>query len=132
MNQYLNFNSHHPVQQKLGVVNTLFHRCNSIVTKKDDKKEEKKLLRTALSKCGFPDWALRENSPLPYCQGTSERLKRVLNKVGVTVAFKPITTICKLLCYPKDKTDKLQKCGTVYEINCSQCNAHISVKPKEP
>ena len=147
-NQYLNFNSHHPVQQKLGVVNTLFHRCNNIITKEEDKKDEKKLLRTALNKCGFPDWALREKPPqltednitdntqeegthgqhgdmvvLPYCQGTAERLKRVLNKVGVTVAFKPITTIRKLLCHPKDKTDKLQKCGTVYEINCSQCNA---------
>ncbi len=33
--QYLSFNSHHPLHEKLGVIRTLLDRCQNIVT--DDK-----------------------------------------------------------------------------------------------
>jgi hypothetical protein len=36
--QYLNFNSQHPLQHKLSVVRTLLTRCSRIVTEADDKK----------------------------------------------------------------------------------------------
>ena len=52
--QYLNFESHHILGQKLGVVKTLFDRCDSIVTTEEDRKEEKGNLCKALKNCGFP------------------------------------------------------------------------------
>ena len=38
--QYLNFASHHPKHQKLGVARTLMHRCETITSEEGDKKEE--------------------------------------------------------------------------------------------
>ena len=57
--QYLHFTSHHPLHQKLGVVRTLQHRCDSIVTKSEDKVAERKHLAGALRTCGYPTWSLR-------------------------------------------------------------------------
>ncbi len=38
LEEYLSFNSHHPLHQKLGVIRTLLDRCQNIVT--DDKDKE--------------------------------------------------------------------------------------------
>ncbi|KAI0238072.1 hypothetical protein LSAT2_011287 [Lamellibrachia satsuma] len=46
--KYLNFASHHPKHQKLGVVRTLMHRCETITSEEGDKKEEVEHLRGAL------------------------------------------------------------------------------------
>ena len=39
---------------------------------------------------------------IPYIQGTSEKIRRVLNEAGVKVAMKPIHTIGRILPSPKD------------------------------
>ena len=49
--QYLNFASHHPKHQKLEVVRTLMHRCETITSEEGDKKEEVEHLREALRVC---------------------------------------------------------------------------------
>ena len=36
--QYLNFESHHPLQHKLGIIRTLYDRCYNIVTDPKDAK----------------------------------------------------------------------------------------------
>ena len=59
-NQYLNFASHHPKHQKLGVVRTLMNRCETITSEEGDKKEEVEHLRGALRVCGYPFWALNK------------------------------------------------------------------------
>ena len=51
--QYLNFASHHPKRQKLGVVRTLMNRCEMITSEEGDKKEEVEHLRGALSVLGL-------------------------------------------------------------------------------
>ncbi|XP_072051992.1 uncharacterized protein [Amphiura filiformis] len=56
--QYLQFDSNHPLIQKLGVVKTLFHRAETIVTKESEKKAEQDHLRKALHHCGFKNWAI--------------------------------------------------------------------------
>ena len=38
--QYLNYKSHHPLHQKMGVIRTLFDRKDRIVTEDDDKLQE--------------------------------------------------------------------------------------------
>ncbi|XP_072028085.1 uncharacterized protein [Amphiura filiformis] len=53
--QYLNFRSHHPLHQKLGVVRTLLHRKNKIVTEEQDKVEEETHIKGALQNCGYPE-----------------------------------------------------------------------------
>ena len=56
--QYLDFQSQHPLHHKLGVIRTLMDRMENIVTEEQDKKEEELRIRTALTHCGYPKWAL--------------------------------------------------------------------------
>ena len=39
--QYLNFSSHHPLHQKMGVIHTLLDRYKTLVTKEADKRKER-------------------------------------------------------------------------------------------
>ena len=60
---------------------------------------------------------------LPYVQGLSEKIGRVLKQQKVKVAYKPQLTINNLFPCPKelDVSDR-QKSGIVYKIHCTQCN----------
>ena len=46
--QYLNFDSSHPLEYKRGVVKILMHRVNTIVSDERDKVEEKSYAKTGL------------------------------------------------------------------------------------
>ena len=54
--QYLNFN--HPVDHTLGVIHTLYHWVDTVVTDGLDRQVEKSHVNSALTKCGYPKWAL--------------------------------------------------------------------------
>ncbi len=59
-NLYLSFNSHLPLHQKLGVIHTLFHRCQNIVTNDKDKEIEEIHITEALQRCGYPRWCFNK------------------------------------------------------------------------
>ena len=142
--QYLNFASHLPKHQKLGVVRTLMNRCETITSEEGDKKEEVEHLREALRVCGYPSWALnkvtdsskkkknnkktndrnyRSQVVIPYVEGVSERVHRVLKKYGVATAMRPHTTLRRLLVHPKDKVELEEQGELVYQIPCKNCGA---------
>ena len=58
--QYLNFSSHHPLHQKLGVIKTLLDRCNNIVTDPEDRRKEEEYITKAFQECGYPKWTIRK------------------------------------------------------------------------
>ena len=58
--QYLNFNSHHPIEHKLSVVRTLVHRNQSLISEDDDRKHEDQHVKTVLRSCGYPDWTFKK------------------------------------------------------------------------
>ena len=137
--QYLNFASNHPLEHKLGVIQTLFHRAESVITDPDSVSKEKDHIEQALEKCGYPQWAFNRikepkkpkpsangnNSTttkgqvvLPYVKGISEALRRNFNKYGIRVCFKPTRTLRQYLVSPKDKTEKKDINGPVYMIPC--------------
>ncbi len=146
-NQYLNFKSNHPLHQKLGVIRTLLHRVDSIVTEEEDKEEEIKVVCEALSNCGYPAWAMErvkremvtpknitdQNSDrkqsksrgsvvVPYVKDLSETLTRVFKEYGIQVCIKPTQTLRASLVAPKDKLKKEDICGPIYYIPCSDQN----------
>ena len=53
--QYLNFNSHHPLHQLLEVVRTLFDRANSLITTEEDILTEINNIKAALKLCDYLD-----------------------------------------------------------------------------
>ena len=55
-------------------------------------------------------------------QGTSERIRRVLNEAGVGVAMRPVKTIRHILPSPKDPYTTEDKTCVVYQIPCSDCD----------
>jgi len=110
---YLQFTSHQPVDHKLGVVRTLRHRANTIISNPELRADEADHIKKALSISGYPRWTWhcknshkvpRETSrgpgqpaqknfiTIPYVQGISEPLGRVIRKAGVTVHFRPYYT----------------------------------------
>ena len=103
-----------------GVIRTLFDRKNNIVTEEDDKIEEKKV-QEALATCGFPKWTFekvknqmkqktskkvtkkkddtnkcRGMTVLPYVNGVTEKISRVMKSYNVAAASKPHTTLRSL------------------------------------
>ena len=116
------------------------------MTDPSDKEVEIQHIKHVLSANGYKDWSLeipnqqdkaarREakeaSNPttpsssigLPYIKGLSEELQRIYHHHGVGVYHKPYNTIRSLLVHPKDKTDKKDKCGVVYNVPCGapQC-----------
>ncbi|XP_072048298.1 uncharacterized protein [Amphiura filiformis] len=110
--QYLQFSSHHPLHQKLGVVRTLLDRSESLVTEETDRQKEETNIREALSGCGYPDWSIKkvkqnratpktkttsknkddsEKSKgmvvVPYVEGLTERISRVFKKHGFSYRY---------------------------------------------
>ena len=148
--QYLNFKSHHPLQNKLGVVRTLLDRCNNIITEEKDKETEETHIEDALNKCGYPNWTInkirksihQKNSQpstvrkqqekrnkehrmkgmvvLPYIKGTTEAIPRVMTQHQIGMSVKPHRTLRNELVHPKDKIDN-KKSQVVYEIPCKNC-----------
>ena len=59
---------------------------------------------------------------LPYVQGTTEPIKRIVNNYNVDVTLKPHQTIDNLFPKPKDPVPKDQVCGVIYSIPCKDCN----------
>ena len=140
--QYLQFESNHPLIQKLGVVKTLFHRASSNITKESDKAAEDQHLRQALNSCGYNNWAIEKalklgekdskptehNKNLPgkgvsttisYHGDLSEKLKRIYKDYNISTHFKPTNTIRQVLVHPKDKQPKGHQSGIVYDVQCA-------------
>ena len=143
--QYLNWESNHPLDHKRSVVRTLLNRVETHVSDPKDRDTEISHIREVLAENGYKKWALKvpnqkdrqersrhkqASTPpgpppplvgLPYVKGLSEELQRLLKKHGVNVYFKPTNTLRQLLVKPKDKTETSDKCGVVYNIACDEC-----------
>jgi len=126
--QHLNFSSHHPIEHKLSVVRTLLERSQSLVS--EDAHIEK-----ALRSGGYPErtfWKVRglmmmkttkkkqKNDSeslrpivLPYAEGTSERVARVMKRHRMLVTMKPVKTLRRLLLHPRTNK-KRKKSWTVF------------------
>jgi len=145
--QYLNFQSQHPLHQKLGVIRTLMDRMENVVTEEEDKREEEVKIRKALMECGYPKWSLdrvkqqmKDRQPrtkqkkkdndipsrgmvvIPYVEGIAEKVQRTFKKYNISTAMRPTNTLKNLLVHPKDKKDIEQKSEVVYDIPCKGCD----------
>ncbi|CAH1242806.1 Hypp6981 [Branchiostoma lanceolatum] len=141
--QYLQFDSHQPMEHKMGVIRTLRHRADHIITEDEDRAIEYEHLRTVLSVAGYTKWAWqspgrtkvtphprthtdsrpKSHVTLPYVAGVTEAITRKIRKTGVAVHSTPHTTIRRLLVAPKDKDKPDDTCGVVYHLTCEDCDA---------
>ncbi|KAI8519621.1 hypothetical protein Bbelb_028780 [Branchiostoma belcheri] len=145
--QYLAFDSHHPLEHKLAVIKTLFHRADNIVTSDQAKTDEHRHLRGALAKCGYQNWTFNKalkpsdqskktqkckpltnknkaNITIPYVQGVSEKLRRIFQNFNIATNFKPHSTLRQRLVHPKDRPHKGTKANVIYRLKCEEPNCN--------
>ncbi|XP_068704583.1 uncharacterized protein [Montipora foliosa] len=115
--QYFQFSSHHPLIHKLGVIRTLEHRANTLITHVDEVEKEKEHIRKALNLCGYPCWAFQKASSssqrdhqrqgqeqrtgpsgswniritIPYVTCVSDAMKSVFRSFGFPPLSSPVT-----------------------------------------
>ena len=138
-NQYLSFDSYHPVSNKVAVVRTLMTRAEALPSSGVERAQEEKEVATALKENGYPsgfihrhscplrprppadDMRPRTSVTLPYIGGLSEAIRRILRPLEIQVVFRPLTTLHQLLVHPKDPIPMEERKGVVYSIPCTDC-----------
>ena len=140
--QYPQFDSHHPLIHKLGVIRTLQYRADTIISGNDRIPEEKDHVKGSLKNCGYPDWAFSKANKkkpanaapntgggqsktrvtLPYIAGISERVKNHLKTFGITTSFKPTNLLRGKVVHVKDKPPKEKQSNLVYGLKCKDSN----------
>ncbi|XP_076455783.1 uncharacterized protein LOC143290314 [Babylonia areolata] len=99
------------------------------------REEELQHIKKVLSVSGYQKWVWdipgdKKTIPHPSTQRqTPSRghvsmpyLSRKIRKLGVSVHAKPTNTIRSQLVHHKDKTDKLDTSGLIYQIDCQDCD----------
>ena len=141
--QYMHFQSHQPVEHNMGVIRTLTHRADTIISDPQDKEREIKHLQKVLSVAGYAKWAwqapgrkkirphprntdcdrAKSHVTLPYIGCLTEPISHLIRKTGFSAHAKPHTTIRSILVAPKDQDHPQDKCGVVYQLTCHDCEA---------
>ncbi|KAI8483432.1 hypothetical protein Bbelb_388950 [Branchiostoma belcheri] len=88
--QYLAFDSHHPLENKLAVIKTLFHRADNIITSDQAKTDEHRHLRGALAKCGYQNWTFNKALKPSDQSKKTQKCKPLTNKnkANITIPLK--------------------------------------------
>ena len=125
--QYLLFDSHHPLKDRLGVITALNHQAETMPTKRDGKETEWKHIKGAFKICGYSNWTHIKTSKRSRADreeerrrrgdaGTSEKLRRSFNIISqFTIEWQR-----HKLVHPKDKTPRhehscvVQDCTDLY------------------
>ena len=140
--KYLSFDSHHPIAHKKTVARTLLMRADTIPSTSDLKANERRHVFKVLQGNNYPrrflsDCEKRARTPnensenensvmgfavIPYVQGVTEPIKRILGGFNIKVAQKPYKTLAHVFPKPKDPVTKEQRCNAVYSIPCNDCD----------
>ncbi|KAI8479100.1 hypothetical protein Bbelb_431650 [Branchiostoma belcheri] len=126
--QYLAFDSHHPLEHKLAVIKTLFHRADNIITSDQANTDEHRHLRGALAKCGYQNWTFNKALKPSDQSKKTQKCKPLTNKNKVNI------TIPQRLVHPKDRPHKGTKANVIYRLKCEEpnCNNTYIVETSRP
>ena len=58
---------------------------------------------------------------LPYINGLSKAVRRILTQLDIKVVFHPLSTFRHMLIHPKDPVPLQQKKEVLYSILCNGC-----------
>ncbi|XP_076397942.1 uncharacterized protein LOC143266273 [Megachile rotundata] len=148
-NRYLHATSHHHPSQKNSVITSLVHRATCI-SEQENLANELEHIRFTLQQNGYSKHKInrtidrltnhttkptrnhttdthdKEHATtfLPYIQGTTDRIGRILRKHNIRTVFTTHTKIGQLLTSPKDPQPQLSTPG-VYKIPCSCGQVYI-------
>ena len=103
-------------------------------------REERSYVKETLHQNGYPEHFLlsrcspskkdeeekdnpRSRVTIPFIQGVSEAVTRILSDINVQVHMKPFRTLRRILSHLKDRIPDNDKSNVVYKINCRDCDA---------
>ena len=114
---------------------TLFSRAEKLSSTLTERTTEEVHILEALERNGYPSHLVQRNqkghvlptvsmtsSPpsarvtIPYVQGQSEAIRRVLQGLNIQTSFAPATSLRRILSHPKDPVLSSNKSGVVYQI----------------
>ena len=133
---------------KRGVVRSLVRRAEEISSDDQLLKKEMRHLKTVLPVNGYPSNLVRATQErktrdttveeeeeekkkpavtavIPYSQGLSEQIRRVLRKHNIRTAFRSGLSLGKLLTKVKDPVPPEDRSGVVYKISCLCGDSYI-------
>ena len=65
---------------------------------------------------------------VPYIEGLTDEMFRILRKFNIGVYTHPYRTIENILPKLKDCADAIYKRGAIYKIHCKDCRVYILMK----
>ncbi len=140
--KYLSYNSHHPVSHKKSVAKTLLQRAKHLPSNSDSQANEREYVLNILRENNYPkdflknclnpsacrnqnnsegDISIKGYAVVPYIQGVTEPIKRILSNCNIKVTLKPYLTLGHIFAKPKDPIPTNQKTHAVYSIPCNDC-----------
>nr|VZI13874.1 unnamed protein product [Spirometra erinaceieuropaei] len=137
--QILSYHSKHPLSHKRSCVRTLYKRAETHCSEPDDKRLELRNLQRLFMANGYPrNFIERNRQPgpsrssvteqpkiwraLPYIDGVSEAVSRLLRPLGIGIAHRPESTIRNLVMRPKTPLPRGETTNVIYRIQCSSCD----------
>ena len=132
--QLLDQSSYNPTSHKATTIRTLTRRAQLVCYSPDSLQDETDYLNNVLSKNNYNTDFVRRNThsntdsntqtnsgpvttaTIPYIRGTSETIARILQPYNMPVAYKPITTLRRLLTNVKDKYILEDRQEAIYKI----------------
>nr|VZI18010.1 unnamed protein product [Spirometra erinaceieuropaei] len=139
--QILSFHSKHPLGHKRSCVRTLYRRAETHCSEPDDRRSELRYLQRLFMANGYPRNFIergRQAGPsrrlvterptiwraLPYIDGVSEAVSRLLRPLGIGIAHRPESTIRHLVMRPKAPLPLGETTNVIYRIRCNSCEVN--------
>lgn len=140
---FLNFESYHPIEHKRSVVRSLLQRSDKFISAPELRAEEEATITRSLVNRGYPKQFIvntrkrmqEKKRPfnkhdynqgtvcIPYIKGVSESIRRALIPLNIKTTFKPFIKLRNMLSKPKDPIPPDSRSGVVYRLQCRDCDA---------
>ncbi|BHF81907.1 hypothetical protein SprV_0802504200 [Sparganum proliferum] len=139
--QILSFHSKHPLGHKRSCVLTVYRRAEIHCSEPDDRRSELRYLQRLFMANGYPRNFIERGRlagpsrrlvterptiwrALPYIDGVSEAVSRLLRPLGIGIAHRPESTIRHLVMRPKALLPLGETTNVIYRIRCNSCEVN--------
>ncbi|BHF76764.1 hypothetical protein SprV_0501986300 [Sparganum proliferum] len=139
--QILSYHSKHPLSHKRSCVRTLYRRAETHCSEPDNRRSELRYLQRLFMANGYPRNFIergRQAGPsrrlvterptiwraLPYIDGVSEAVSRLLRPLGIGIAHRSESTIRHLVMRPKAPLPLGETTNVIYRIRCNSCEVN--------
>ena len=138
--RYLQFDSHHPIAVKSGIVKGLVERAIQVSSDTEAKERELSHISEVMQLNGYPrkfvakamkqvrrktpEWNEEEKKTslarIPFIDGVSQEIRRIAREVDVKCSFYMPNTLRPMYCV-KDQLSKGTETNVVYSLECKTC-----------